>query len=114
VGTGRQHWTYVHREDLAELYRRVLERRASGIFHGVDGRPELVQDSAHALSAAAGKGVVRAIPVEEARQSMGSMADALAMDQVVVSARAREVGWAPARRSFSEEAPQTVREWRGT
>jgi nucleoside-diphosphate-sugar epimerase len=113
VGTGRQHWAYVHREDLAELYRQVLERRGSGIFHGVDGRPELVQDSARAISAAAGKGAVRSIPVEAARQGMGPMADALAMDQVVVSARGREVGWAPRRRGFSEEAPRTLGEWRG-
>lgn len=113
VGTGRQHWSCVHREDLAELYLQVLERHGSGIFHGVDGRPELVQDSARAISVAAGKGAVRAIPVETARQTMGPMADALAMDQVVVSARAREVGWAPRRRGFSEEAPQTLREWRG-
>ena len=113
VGTGRQHWSLVHREDLAELYRQVLERRATGILHGVDGRPELVQDSARAVSSALGKGAVRAIPVEEARKTMGPVADALAMDQVVVSARAREVGWAPRRRGFSEEAPRTVQEWRG-
>ncbi len=113
VGTGGQHWAYVHREDLAELYRRVLERGASGIFHGVDGHPERVEDAARAISAAAGRGAVRAIPVEEARKSMGPMADALAMDQVVVSARTREVGWAPRRNSFSAEAPQTLREWRG-
>jgi nucleoside-diphosphate-sugar epimerase len=113
VGTGRQHWSCVHREDLAELYRQVLERRISGIVHGVDGKPELVQDSARAISAAAGKGAVRAIPVEEARKTMGPMADALAMDQVVVSARARELGWSPRRGGFSEEAAQTLREWRG-
>ncbi len=113
VGTGRQHWAFVHREDLAELYRLVLERRAGGIFHGVDGRPERVEDSARALSTALGKGPVRAIPVEEARKTMGPMADALAMDQVVVSARAREVGWAPRRGGFGQEAARTVREWRG-
>jgi nucleoside-diphosphate-sugar epimerase len=113
VGAGRQHWSCVHRDDLAELYRAVLERRATGIFHGVDGRPEPVEDSARAISTALGKGPVRAIPVEEARKTMGPMADALAMDQVVVSARAREAGWAPRRRGFSEEAPRTVREWRG-
>ncbi len=113
VGTGRQHWTYVHREDLAELYRQVLERRAAGIFHGVDGRPERVEDSARAISAAAGKGAVRAIPVEEARRTMGPMADAMATDQVVVSKRARELGWTPRRAAFSAQAAQTLREWRG-
>jgi len=112
VGTGRQHWSHVHHEDLAELYRLVVERRASGIFHGVDGRPELVQDSARAASEAAGKGAVRAIPVEEARKTLGPVADALAMDQVVRSGRGREVGWAPRHLGFSAEAQGSFRDWR--
>lgn len=112
VGTGRQHWSFVHVEDLAELYRAVLERRATGVFHGVDGKPERVEDAARAVSEALGKGAVRAVPVEEARKAMGGMADAMAMDQVIATARAREVGWAPRRRSFGEEAVSTVREWR--
>jgi nucleoside-diphosphate-sugar epimerase len=112
VGTGRQRWSYVHHEDLAELYRAVLEKRAAGIFHGVDGRAEPVGDAARAIAAAAGKsGAVRAIPVEEARKMLGPMADALAMDQVVATARAREVGWAPRHRGFGEEAAQTLRDW---
>jgi hypothetical protein len=40
------------------------------------------------------------------------MADALAMDQVVVSARASEVGWAPRHPPFVKDAPNAFREWR--
>jgi len=112
VGSGRQHWSSVHREDLAELYRLVLERRAAGILHGVDGRPERVEDSARAASLAAGKGGVRAIPVEEARKTLGPLADALSMDQVVASGRSREVGWAPRHQGFGPEAPESFRDWR--
>src|SRR5512142_1949582 len=112
VGTGRQRWSFVHHEDLAELYRAVLEHRASGIFHGVDGRPERVEDAARAVSAAAGKDGARAIPVEEARKELGPMADALAMDQAVVTRRAGEVGWTPRHRGFVADAPATLREWR--
>jgi len=113
VGTGRNHFSYVHHEDLAELYRAVLEKRASGVFHGVDGRPETVEESARAVSKAAGKGGVRAIPVEEARKTLGPLADALAMDQVVATTRAAEVGWVPRHGSFTAEAAQTVKDWRG-
>ncbi|HET8542701.1 MAG TPA: NAD-dependent epimerase/dehydratase family protein [Anaeromyxobacter sp.] len=112
VGTGDQRWALVHRADLAELYRLVVERRARGIFHGVDGASPRVAEAAAAASRAAGRGgVVRAIPVEEARRTMGPMADALAMDQVVVSARGAEVGWAPRRPPFPDDAPSAFREW---
>jgi nucleoside-diphosphate-sugar epimerase len=113
VGTGDQRWALVHRTDLAELYRLVLEKRARGIFHGVDGASPTVSQAAGAASRAAGKGAVRAIPLEEARKTMGPMADALAMDQVVVSARGVEVGWTPRHPPFVDDAPSAFREWKG-
>jgi nucleoside-diphosphate-sugar epimerase len=113
VGTGDQRWALVHRGDLAELYRLVVESRGRGIFHGVDGASPTVAEAAAAASRAAGAGgAVRAIPLEEARKTMGPMADALAMDQVVVSARAAEVGWAPKHPPFVADAPNAFREWR--
>jgi hypothetical protein len=42
---------------------------------------------------------------------MGPMADALAMDQVVHSARAGSVGWQPRRPSFVAAAGDAFREW---
>jgi hypothetical protein len=54
---------------------------------------------------------VRAVPVEEARKTMGPMADALAMDQIVVAARGVEVGWAPRHPPFLQDAPNAFREW---
>jgi nucleoside-diphosphate-sugar epimerase len=112
VGTGEQRWAFVHRADLAELYRAVVERRARGVFHGVDGASPTVAEAAAAASRAAGKGgAVRAIPVEEARGTMGPMADALAMDQRVVSARGAEVGWAPRHPPFPQDAANAYREW---
>ena len=73
-----------------------------------------VAEAAGAASRAAGKGgAVRAIPVEEARKTMGPMADALAMDQVVVSARGVEVGWAPGHPPFPVDAANAFREWSG-
>jgi nucleoside-diphosphate-sugar epimerase len=111
VGPGDQRWAFVHRGDLAELYRLVVERSARGIFHGVDGASPAVAAAASAASRAAGKGAVRAVPLDEARKTMGPMADALAMDQVVVSARARDVGWAPKHPPFLEDAANAFREW---
>jgi len=111
VGPGSQRWAFVHRSDLAELYRLVLERRARGIFHGVDGASPTVREAAEAASRAAGKGATRAVPVEEARKTMGPMADALAMDQVVASTRAPEVGWKPRHPPFPKDAASAFREF---
>ncbi|HET9596531.1 MAG TPA: NAD-dependent epimerase/dehydratase family protein [Anaeromyxobacteraceae bacterium] len=101
VGDGTNRWALVHREDLADLYLRVLERRASGVFHGVDGAaPRIADAAAAACRAAGGSGEVRSKPLEEARKALGPMADALAMDQVVVAPRAASLGWKPRRASF--------------
>lgn len=113
VGTGDQRWAFVHVRDLAALYRLVVERRGRGVFHGVDGASPAVRDAAAAASRAAGKGAVRAVPIEEARRKLGPVADALATDQVIVSARAGEVGWAPRHPPFTESALDAFREWRG-
>lgn len=114
VGDGEQRWAFVHRDDLAELYRAVVERRGKGIFHGVDGQAVKVRDAAQAASAAAGRGgAVRSIPIAEARNKMGPLADALALDQVVITKRAGEVGWAPRHPGFVQDAGAAFREWSG-
>lgn len=102
VGDGRNRWSLVHREDLAELYRLVVERKARGIFHGVDG---------HAAAGAGAGGATRSVPLAEARAKMGPVADALCLDQVLAAARSAELGWRPARRSFVGSAPAAFEEW---
>ncbi len=113
VGDGENHWSMVHRNDLATLYLRVVEERASGIFHGVDDSPMRVIDVVRAASEAAGAGgETRSVPVEEARSSLGPVADALLLDQTLVTHRAEEVGWKPAHPSFVEGAGAAWREYR--
>jgi len=114
VGTGTSRWCCVHLRDVARLYRMVAERAAGGIFHAVDGSAIPVRRLAEAASHAAGRaGAVHAIPLAEARATMGALADALALDQVVVAPRSVELGWAPSFEPFPERAPEAFREWRG-
>ena len=81
-------------DDLAVLYRLVIEKRAEGIFHGVDGASPSLASVARAVSAAMGKGgETSSLPVEEARAKMGLAADALCTDQLVVTKRSAELGW---------------------
>jgi nucleoside-diphosphate-sugar epimerase len=109
VGDGKNHWSFVHVDDLAQLYRLVVERRAGGVFHGVDGSAPTLEEAARAASAAVG-GTVRHVLLEEARKAMGPMADALAMDQVVVAHRGAEVGWKPGHPAFVQAAAAAARE----
>jgi nucleoside-diphosphate-sugar epimerase len=110
VGEGRNRWSLVHREDAAELFRLVVERRASGYFHAVDGLPLTVREVAEAASRAAGaEGRTKSWDLEEARAALGSFADALCLDQVAGATRARALGWAPARPSF--DAATAFAEW---
>ena len=111
MGDGRNRWSLVHREDLARLYLLVAEKRAGGIFHGVDGRPLPMAEVARAASAPAGAGDVRPVPLEEAREELGAMADALLLDQALIGRRSAEIGWQPSRRDFVPAAPEPFDEW---
>ena len=113
IGDGANRWSLVHRVDLAVLYRLIVDARAPGIFHGVDGHPMRVIDVARAASEAAGAGgKTRSVSLEEARESFGPAADAMVLDQALVSARGTEIGWKPAHRSFVEGAGAGWREYR--
>lgn len=113
VEDGQQHWSLVHRDDLARLYRMVVEEEASGVFHGVDGTPVRVGEAARAASEAAGaEGATREVPLAEARDRLGPVADALALDQRLVAPGSRALGWSPARASFLESVREAYEEWR--
>lgn len=113
VGSGENHWSMVYRGDLARLYALLAERRATGVFHGVDERPLPLVEVARAASHAAGAGgAVRSIPLEEARRRLGGVADALCLDQRIVARRSDEAGWTPEHTAFPEAADIAFREWR--
>lgn len=112
-GSGDQHWSFVHREDLAELYLRILEEEASGVFHGVDGVPVPAREAGRAAARAAGaEGRVRTLEREEAREELGAVADALCLDQRLVARRSAGLGWGPERPCFPEAADEAFRQWR--
>lgn len=112
IGDGRNRMALIHRDDAARLYREVLERAATGVFHAVDGTPVTMADAAVAAGRAAGATEEpRSVPLEEARKELGPVADALCLDQVVAARRSAEVlGWAPRYGSFREGAEPAYRE----
>ena len=114
VGSGDNRWPLVYDRDLADLYLRLAESPdASGVFHANDEGDERVNDIVAAISEhAKTTPSVRRIPIEEARKKMGPFADALALDQVVRSPRARALGWTPSLKSVSGNAARLFEEWR--
>jgi nucleoside-diphosphate-sugar epimerase len=112
VGDGANRIPMIHVDDLARLYRAILEHRAQGVFHAVDGHPVALLEVARAASSAAGKeGATRSLSLEEARQKMGPVADAVVLDQIVLTRRSAEVGWEPRRGPFLDEVGRAFEEW---
>jgi nucleoside-diphosphate-sugar epimerase len=114
IGTGDNHWPLVYERDLGELYLRlVTTASASGIFHANDEGDERVNDLVAAIAEHVRiKPSVRRVPLPEARTKMGAYAEALALDQIVRSPRARALGWQPSLHSVARNAARLVEEWR--
>ena len=116
VGDGNNHWPLVYDRDLADLYARLAGRDdASGVYHANDEGDERVNDIVDAIRPHLPvKPDVRHVPLDEARTKMGAYAEALALDQVVRSPRARALGWSPTLHSVSGNAARLLEEWRAT
>jgi nucleoside-diphosphate-sugar epimerase len=114
VGDGRNHWASVYDRDVADLYvRLVAAPDVSGVYHATDEADETVLDIVEALSRnTTHTPDIRFVPIEEARAKLGTYADAIALDQVVRSPRARALGWSPSLRSISGNMPRLLEEWR--
>jgi nucleoside-diphosphate-sugar epimerase len=114
VGDGRNHWPCVYDRDLADLYLRLANNsEASGIFHANDEADERVDDIVEAIAHHAKTPAdVRHVPIDEARSKMGPYADALALNQIVRSPRAKAIGWSPTLHSVAGNVARLFEEFR--
>jgi nucleoside-diphosphate-sugar epimerase len=111
VGDGANRWSCVRVDALAELYVLALERAERGsVYNAARGAAVPYVEIGHAAARAAGAdGSVEHIALEDARVTMGPLADALALDLQVSSDRAvRELGWEPHRPTVLEELSATT------
>ena len=116
IGDGNNRWPLVYDRDLADLYARLAAHGgASGVYHANDEGDERINDIVGAIKPYLSvKPDVRHVPIDEARHKMGPYADALALDQVVRSPRARALGWTPTLRSVAGNAARLLEEWRNS
>lgn len=98
IGTGENHAPMVHVEDLADAYARALVKASAGSIFNVPGGSKVrSKEVAQAISQAAGMdGRTESWSLDAARQFLGPLADALALDLQFSGAKAqRLLGWAP-------------------
>jgi nucleoside-diphosphate-sugar epimerase len=103
IGEGRNRWPAVHVDDLATAYLSAVGRAAAGdshvagqIFNVVAEDGVAVAEIGEAIRASVGAGRVERWPLDDARNSLGPFADALALDQTVSGQHVRRVlAWEP-------------------
>lgn len=92
IGSGDQHWTTVHVDDLADLYVRVLEQAPGGkAYLGISGENPTVRELGEAVTA-------DVVPEsdEATLARLGAFGEALLLDQQGTGNRAKsELGWDP-------------------
>ncbi|MGV9350636.1 NAD-dependent epimerase/dehydratase family protein [Streptomyces spiralis] len=98
IGDGANHWALVHVDDIAELYVAALKAEPGSVYVGVGGVNPTAMECSLAVARSAGlDGKVASLTLEQAREQMGPIADAFALDQQLTPARAEaELGWTPA------------------
>lgn len=98
IGDGANHWALVHVDDIAALYVLALTAPAGAVYLGVADTHPTAAQAATAISHGIGRpGAVRNLSPDEARETMGPLAEAFALDQRLTGARARrDLGWTPA------------------
>jgi nucleoside-diphosphate-sugar epimerase len=105
IGNGMNAWSAIHVEDVASLYSLAIEKSLTGMtLHAVSGKPVVMRDLATAIGRAAGLGTaVQILSIEDARASIGMLADAMAMNKQVSAAHALALGWKPNKPSLIVE-----------
>ncbi|MFE6049991.1 NAD-dependent epimerase/dehydratase family protein [Kitasatospora sp. NPDC056446] len=110
IGSGEQHWSTVHVDDLAELYVLALEKAPAGsYFLGAGGANPTVREITEAVSRSVGlAGRVEPEPVVQTLDRLGLLGEALLLDQRASGDTARRVlGWAPSGPSVLDDIART-------
>ncbi len=115
VGDGKNRWAMVHVDDLASGYLFAGESSLAGEdFNLVSGARFTAKEMVEAVKKVTGfKGEINYISLNEAIESMGDFAEALALDQHVSGHKAlRMLGWYPQHLGFVDEVELYFESWK--
>jgi uncharacterized protein (TIGR01777 family) len=85
LGSGRQWMSWIHVDDLVELFVRALtDERAAGVLNGVAPRPVTNAEFTRTLAAALGRPAIIPAPAFALRLALGEMSTMLLASQRVV------------------------------
>ncbi len=105
-GTGEQHWTTIHVDDIGALYALAVESAPAGTYLlAASGDNPTVREIGEAASRGQGLGG-RVAPegVEATNERLGLLGEALLLDQRASGERARTLlGWKPTGRSLLDD-----------
>jgi uncharacterized protein (TIGR01777 family) len=95
IGTGRQYWSWIHRQDWIDLVRWALDTpAASGPLNATASHPVTSADFARALGRELHRPAILPVPALVLRALLGELAGPLLLSgQRVVPARAKELGF---------------------
>ena len=108
VAPGTARWPFVDVEDVAALYRLIVERRARGVFHAAAGAPVPVADVVRVVGGLVGAPAEPVGP-EEAAAELGAVGTLMLRDVEASTERSRGLGWRPRRTAFSPAAEAAYR-----
>lgn len=97
VGNGDNYSSYIHIDDLAQLYVSAIESGAAGsIYHGSNGQPVKGRELAELVAKAAPVETKRGLTGDETREKYGPLAEAFSLNQHIDNTRAKlELGFSP-------------------
>jgi uncharacterized protein len=92
IGSGRQWMSWIHLDDLAELFRFVIEGSQEGVFNGVAPFPVTNREFTQELARVLRRPAVVPIPAFVLKLLFGEMAEILLDSQRVTPRAAAEAG----------------------
>ena len=103
IGSGDQHWTTVHVDDLADLYVRALEKAPGGkAYVAATGDNPTVRELGEAVTS-----TVEPESAEATLARLGGFGEALLLDQQASGGRAKaELEWNPTRPTLVDQLAQ--------
>lgn len=111
VGNGENYWTFVHVNDLANLYLLAVEKGLNKtILNGIEGTVQL-KSLAAAITKITNK-QPHYLSLEEGLEKFGLFAHGLAVNQPKISSeRAKKLGWHPQHSHFLEKINHYYKTW---